>query len=332
MNGTTLVIAEQANARLHRLSWEAISAGQNLRTGGLTIVLTGNDLSTLADEIAAKKVDEVLLVEHDLLKHYSADALTSALEQVVKRIQPELIVFPHTYQTRDFAPKLATRFKKSLVSDCVGVISEAEQRIYLRQVFQGKILAQTKTSDDTPQFVTVQAGAFSANDIVEGNGPVAEINAIDVDLSVDDIRTRARAPVRSSKRSVNLTEAQIIVGIGRGIKTPEQVEMARDLAELLGGELAATRPICDEGLLPMERQIGSSGQTVAPKLYLALGISGATQHLVGMNASETIVAINKDPTAPIFKIADYAIVGDVMEIVPPLLKALTNRGAGSGCA
>ena len=191
-------------------------------------------------------------------------------------------------------------------------------------MFQGKTAADVTFAGAAPWFASLQSGAFRADQIARGASP-APVTAVSVDLKAEQIRSKPLELFREAKQAVDLTQAPILVSVGRGIKAPENIPLAEKLAKLLGGELAASRPICDEGWLPMDRQIGSSGQTVAPKLYLALGISGAIQHVVGMKGSRTIVAINKDANAPIFEVADYGIVGDIFELIPALTEALEKK-------
>jgi electron transfer flavoprotein alpha subunit len=226
-------------------------------------------------------------------------------------------VLPHTYQVRDYAPALAARFNQVLISDVVAI---AEGPVFTRQLMQGRLNGSYRPTGEGPCFVSVQAGAFAA-EAATAAAP-ATIATFTPTLDAAQIRTRPGEPFRAGTQAVDLSSAQLIVGVGRGIKTQENIPLVEELATALGAELAASRPICDNGWLPMERQVGSSGQTVAPKLYLAVGISGAIQHLVGMKASQCIVAINKDPDAPIFEVADYGIVGDLMEVVPALTAAV----------
>jgi electron transfer flavoprotein alpha subunit len=326
---TILVIAEQRQGKLNRHSLEALVAAQQLaQTRGARVVaaLAGKDIARLADELAAQELDELWLLEHDWLEPYTPDGFTAAGEQLIRQLQPAFVFFPHTYQVRDFAPKLAARFQRSLISDCVALRTVGGQTVFVRQMFQGKTNADVAPVGDPPVFASFQAGAFRA-DAVQSGSKKAEIKKLDVKLAPNEIRSQPEKPFREAKQAVDLTQAERIVAVGRGIKEPANLEMAKKLAALLGAELAASRPICDEGWLPMERQIGSSGQTVAPKLYLALGISGAIQHVVGMKGARTIVAVNKDANAPIFEVADYGIVGDLFEIVPALTEAL-EKGAG----
>ncbi|MEE8200053.1 MAG: electron transfer flavoprotein subunit alpha/FixB family protein [Candidatus Acidoferrales bacterium] len=328
MADTILVIAEQRQGQLHRQSLETLVVGQQLaekQGARLVAALAGKGIAGLAEELAGKKLDEMWLVEHDLLEPYTPDGYAAAYRQLIEQLRPALVLFPHTYQVRDFAPKLAAQFQRGLISDCVALRHDANQSVFIRQMFQGKTNADVVPVGDPPHFATFQAGAFRADQVKEG-GKKAEIKKVDVKLDASQIRTRPGELFREAKQAVDLTRAEIIVAVGRGIKEQKNIEMAKKLAELLGGELAASRPICDEGWLPMERQIGSSGQTVAPKLYLALGISGAIQHVVGMKGARTVVAVNKDQNAPIFEVADYGIVGDLFEVVPALIEALEQRG------
>src|ERR1700721_1257731 len=259
-----LLISEQREGKWNGVSFETLAAAQQIvehTKGSLAGGGIGQGVAKLADELAAYQLDEVLLVEHDLLDKYTPDGFSLALKQVIESLKPDLVLFPHTYQVRDFAPKLAASMNKGMIGDCIDYRYENGKLIFVRQMFQGR------TSAD-----------------------------------------------------VDFTAAPILVSVGRGIKAPENIALAEKLAKAMHAEICASRPICDEGWLPMDRQIGSSGQNVAPKLFLALGISGAIQHVVGMKGARTIAAINKDQNAPIFEIADYGIVGDLFEIVPALIE------------
>jgi len=317
-----LVIMEQQDGKWHRMSWEALSAGQQFGAAlGLPVeaAIVGQGVGELAAELATKKLAKVHAVEHDLLKDYTADGYTAAAEALIKKVNPKLVVFPHTYQVRDFAPKLATRFSQVLVSDVIGARMDSGSPVFVRLLFQGKLNGDVRVSGNGPGFVSVQAGAWRADMVEAGSAPVETLTPA---LDASAIRQKPEAPFRESARAVDLTAADIIVSVGRGIKEQSNLHLVEELANAMGGELAASRPICDSGWLAMERQVGSSGQTVSPKVYIAIGISGAIQHLVGMKGSKAIVAINKDANAPIFEIADYGIVGDLFEIVPALTEAV----------
>ena len=311
-----LIVMEQVGGAWNKMSLETLAAGQQLG-GGVSAAVIGKGIEGLASELASKKLDKVYAVSHDLLEHYTADGYTAALEQLIRKVNPSLVLFPHTYQVRDFAPKLATRFNQVLISDVVGYRAEGDSPIFVRQLFQGKLNADVKPGGPAPHFASIQAGAFRADQVESGAGTVEPFSP---ELNAGQIRQKPEDPFRESARAVDLTTADIIVSVGRGIKEKENIGLVEDLAKALGGELAASRPICDSGWLPMERQVGSSGQTVSPKVYLAVGISGAIQHLVGMKGAKTIVAINKDTNAPIFEVADYGIVGDLFEVVPALIE------------
>jgi electron transfer flavoprotein alpha subunit len=325
-----LLITEQREGSWNKTTFETLAAAQQIRAatqGSLTGLVIGKGAAGLAPELAATKLDAVLFVEHELLGAYTPDGFTHALAQVIAQAKPDLVLMPHTYQVRDFAPKLAASLGKGMIGDCVGYRHENGKLIFVRQMFQGKTVADVVFEGAAPWFATFQAGAFRA-DLAERGTAKAPVRNVVVELSAAQIRSKPLELFREAKQAVDLTQAPILVSVGRGIKAPENIAIAEKLARLLGGELAASRPICDEGWLPMERQIGSSGQTVAPKLYLALGISGAIQHVVGMKGSRTIVAINKDQNAPIFEVADYGIVGDLFEIVPALTEELEKSKAG----
>jgi electron transfer flavoprotein alpha subunit len=323
-----LVITEQREGKWNPATFETLVAAQQMlpQTGGrLAAVALGKGVRGLADELAARKLDEVLLVEHELLERYTPDGFAIALRQVVERAKPDLVLLPHTYQARDFAPKLAASLGRGMIADCTGYRRDGERLVFVRQMFQGKTAADVTFAGSPPWFASFQAGAFRGDQVTRG-ASAAPVTVVAVDLKPEQIRTKPMETFREAKQAVDLTQAPILVSVGRGIKAPENIPMAEKLAKLLGGELAASRPICDEGWLPMDRQIGSSGQTVAPKLYLALGISGAIQHVVGMKGSRTIVAINKDANAPIFEVADYGIVGDIFELIPALTEELEKAG------
>jgi electron transfer flavoprotein alpha subunit len=319
-----LLITEQRDAQWNKTSFETLAAAQQIAAemgSRLSAVVIGKGVAALADELATSKLDEVFLVEHDLLASYTPDGYTVTLKQVIAQTKPDLVLLPHTYQVRDFAPKLAASLGKGMIGDCIAYRIENGKLIFVRQMFQGKTVADVVFEAASPWFATFQAGAFRADLVATGASKVA-VTSISVELKPEQIRSKPLELFREAKQAVDLTQAPILVSIGRGIKAPENIPMAEKLAHAIGGELAASRPICDEGWLPMDRQIGSSGQTVAPKLYMALGISGAIQHVVGMKGSRTIVAINKDQNAPIFEVADYGIVGDLFEIVPALTEEL----------
>lgn len=317
---SVLVVMEQNGGKWNRMSWETVVAGQQLAAEmgtELHLAIPGSDVGPLAAEAATKKCAKVYAVDHALLKDYTADAYTAAVEALIRAASPTLVLFPHTYQVRDFAPKLATRFSQVLISDVIAVRIEAGSPVFVRLLFQGKLNGDVRVSGGGPYFASLQAGSYRVEALESGSAAVDNFAPA---LDAAAIRQKPEAPFRESARAVDLTTAEIIVSVGRGIKEKENIPVVEELAKALGAELAASRPICDAGWLPMERQVGSSGQTVAPKVYMAIGISGAIQHLVGMKGAKTIVAINKDANAPIFEVADYGIVGDLFEVVPALVE------------
>src|SRR5258707_2266775 len=298
-----LVIAEHRQGKWNNTSFETLAAAQQIAKDTSSTVsglVIGKGVAGLADEFAAKNVAEVLLVQHDLLEAYTPDGYCGALSQVINSTKPDLVLFPHTYQVRDFAPKLATTLGKGMIGDCVGYRNEGGKLVFVRQMFQGKTAADVTFQGAAPWFASFQSGAFRSDLLAAHPSGKAPVKKVSVTLNAEQIRTKPLELFKEAKSSVDLTQAPLIVAIGRGIKAPENIPQAQALAKAIGGEIAASRPICDEGWLPMERQIGSSGQTVAPKLYLALGISGAIQHLVGMKGARTILGINKDAKGPIF--------------------------------
>ena len=315
MSNGILAFIEYKSGTINKSSLEAIAAAQNLGEQlqqTVTAVVLGNE--GVAQEIAQYDVAKVISASNTKLNEYTPDAYADALEQVVKQVDPAFVFMTHTYQVRDFAPKLAARFGKSLISDCIRAKVEGGNLGFTRRIFLGKLDADVLSDGAAPVFATFQTGAFRPDQAKKGSSAAVETVAVEI----GEVRMVPEPPFQEAKQAVDLTKADVIVAVGRGIKSKDNLVLAEKLAEALGGDLAASRPICDADWLPIDRQIGSSGQTVAPKLYIALGISGAIQHLVGMKNSGTIVAINKDPEAPIFDIADYGIAGDLFEAVPVL--------------
>jgi electron transfer flavoprotein alpha subunit len=331
MPDTILVIAEQREGKLNRVSWETLTGAQSIaaETGwALEAAIVGANIGDTAGELAQKKLAKVYAIQSPALEPYTPDAFVHALKQFISSRQPKLVLMPHTYQVRDFAPQLATALARALVSDAIGYRNDGGRLLFVRQMFQGKFAADVGFAGEPPYFVTFQTGAFRG-DKVEAGGAAAPVETVTVEIPANVIRTKPEEIFKEAKQAVDLTQAEIIVAVGRGIKEQKNIDLARQLADALGGEIAASRPICDSGWLPMDRQIGSSGQTVAPKLYLALGISGAIQHIVGMKGSRTIIAVNKDSEAPIFEIADVGVVGNLFDVVPPLIEEVKKAKAGA---
>ena len=320
-----LVITEQRQGKWNNTSFETLAAAQQVASAlsaTVSAAVVGKGVDALANELAGKNIAEVLQIEHELLESYTPDGFCVALKQVIESAKPQLVLSPHTYQVRDFAPKLAAMLGKGMIGDCIAYRLEGGRLVFVRQMFQGKTAADVTFLGEGPWFASFQSGSFRADQVAASEGGAKPVKRVAVELKAEQIRTKPLELFKEAKSAVDLTQAPLIVAVGRGIKAPENIPQAEAVAKAMGAEIAASRPICDEGWLPMERQIGSSGQTVAPRLYLALGISGAIQHVVGMKGARTIVAINKDANAPIFEIADYGVVGDIFEIMPALTEAL----------
>ena len=317
-----LVISEQSAGVWNRMSFETVAAAQQLgraRGWSVSAVVLGQGTAALAAELSQFALERVCAVDHARLADYTADGYVAALEWLLAQVKPDAVLLPHTYRTRDFAPRLAARADCILLSDVTAFRIDQGELLFERQLFQGRLNAEYACDNAGPVFASVQAGAFRADAVEPGSAPVETLTP---PLDDVNIRQSPEGPFRDSAGEVDLTAAERIVAVGRGIGEEGNVELVRELAAALGAELGASRPICDNGWLPMQRQVGSSGQTVAPKLYVAVGISGAIQHLVGMKGARTIVAINKDASAPIFEIADYGIAGDLFEVVPALTDLL----------
>ncbi|HJS51979.1 MAG TPA: electron transfer flavoprotein subunit alpha/FixB family protein [Pyrinomonadaceae bacterium] len=318
-----LVFIEHKNCVLNKTSLEAITAAQSIGQDldlKVSAVIPCNQECALAQDIAHYDLEKVIIVKNEKLGIYTPDAYADAWEQVINATNPQYVVMSHTYQVRDFAPKVAARLGREMVADCIRYKTENGKLILTRRIFLGKLDADVTVGGDAPYFVTFQSGAFRGDNAAKGTAAVETMG-----VNVGEIRMTPEEPFQEAKVSVDLTKSEIIVAVGRGIKSQENIALAQQLADTLGADLAASRPICDSDWLPIDRQIGSSGQTVAPKLYIALGISGAIQHIVGMKNAGTIVAVNKDAEAPIFDLADYGIVGDLFEAVPVLIEEVKKH-------
>jgi electron transfer flavoprotein alpha subunit len=315
-----LVFIEHKNCVLNKVSLEAIAAAQAIgKDLGLKVsaVIPCDKDCSLANDIAQYNLEKVIVAKNAKLNIYTPDAYADAFEEVIKKENPQYVVMSHSYQVRDFAPKVAARLGKEVVGDCIRYKADGGKLTLVRRIFLGKLDADVTIGGDAPYFVTFQSGAFRGDNAEKGSATVET-----VEVNVGDVRMVAEEPFQEAKASIDLTKSGIIVAVGRGIKSQENIAIAQQLADALGADLAASRPICDAEWLPIDRQIGSSGQTVAPKVYIALGISGAIQHIVGMKNAGTIIAINKDGEAPIFDIADYGIVGDLFEAIPVLVEEI----------
>lgn len=316
-----LVFIEHKDCQLNKASLEAIASAQAIAKDldlKITAVIPCDKDCSLAQEIAQYDIEKVIVAKNPNLGIYTPDAYADAWTQIIKETNAQFVIMAHTYQVRDFAPKVAARFGKEIVGDCIRYKHEAGKIIFTRRIFLGKLDADVAVEGDAPYFATFQSGAYRGDQSTRGGAAQIEIKEVEV----REPRMKPEEPFQEVKASVDLSKSGIIVAVGRGIKSQENIAKAQELADILGADLAASRPICDAEWLPIDRQIGSSGQTVAPKVYIALGISGAIQHIVGMKNAGTIIAINKDAEAPIFDIADYGIVGDIFDAMPVLVEEI----------
>jgi len=316
-----ILVLIESSRKLSLHQKQTIALACQLSQEKVLLGVMGNSNESLLNEMQNLPVEVICLVEHELLEHYNAESYCLLGQLLIEHYTPDLVMMPHTYQTRDFSPKLAARFQCSIIADCTGYHWENKQLILERQLFQGRLQADISASEQSPAFITLQAGCFSS-DWNKKITTAVQIQRLEIELSTELLSSTSEVAYRALTNSIDYSKAEIIVAIGRGIKSLEHITMIDKLAHLLGGEVAASRPVCDEKWLPSERQIGSSGQSVSPRIYIAIGISGAIQHIIGMRSSKMIVAINQDKNAPIFQIADIGIVGDLFEIVPALIKRL----------
>ena len=317
-----LIVIEDNNTKVHRMGLECITAAQQMaKESGLSIaaLVMGSNADDLASQVTNYEINEVLTLKHDLLISYSCDGYAEAVKQVIEQESPKYVLFGHTYQVRDYVPKISAKLMKPFLVDSVSMNSDGEQSVFTKQMFNAKLYSDMIAMDEGPLLISFQSASYSSDNAIPGSASVRELS---VNIESSMIKTQSEEPFQEESGGVDLTSAEIIVSVGRGIGKEENISMAEDLAKIIGGELASSRPVVDSGWLSATHQIGSSGQSVSPKMYLALGISGAIQHVVGMKGSKNIVAINKDPEAPIFEIADYGVVADVLEILPKLTEAL----------
>jgi len=311
----SLIIIEHKNGVLHRMSREAISGAQKIG-GDITALVIGEKAELISSELSNFQIEKTFMVNHELVPSYNADGYKEIIKQVIESVSPNVIITGHTYQARDFMPRISASLDIPFIPDVI----EVEDNIYIKQVLNSKLNASISSSEEQV-LVSFQSASFSEEDIVKGS---SSSEFFEASLDASSIKSKSDEPFQESASEVDLESAELIVSVGRGIEKEENKSIAFELAEVIGAEVSASRPVVDAGWLPSSRQVGSSGSTVSPKLYLSLGVSGAIQHVVGMKGSKNILAINKDPGAPIFEIADYAVVGDLLEIVPKLITALKD--------
>ncbi len=317
-----LVVLEDNNGAIHRMSLEAIVAAQEISSklkSKITVLAIGRNADVLALEASKYELNEILKINSSSLNSYSSDGYAIAIEQIILQNDFRYVFFGHTYLVRDYVPKISAKLMRPFLADNINMNISNGSIEFTKQTFNAKLLADIQTSDSGLYLVSFQSASFSSDDLRSGS---SEIKKIDIEIDETQIKNTYEEPFKESAGGVDLTSADIIVSVGRGIGEADNISIAKDLALALGGQLSSSRPVVDAGWLSPDHQVGSSGQSVSPKLYLALGISGAIQHVVGMKGSKNIVAINKDPEAPIFEIANYGIVGDIFEIVPKLIESL----------
>ena len=308
-----LVIIEHKDGKMHRMSREAIVGAQKIG-GQITALVIGKDHEEVVNELLNYEIEKTIVVDHDLVPAYNADGYKEIVKQVFDSIDPRFIIAGHTYQSRDFMPRISAALDIPMLADLIVV----ERDKYVKQVMNSKLNASI-TSNQDKAILTFQSASFSEEDIIKGSN---SLEKFEVTLDPSLIKSKAENPFQETSSEVDLESADFIVSVGRGIEKEENKSIAFNLAQALGAEVSASRPVVDAGWLPSSRQVGSSGSTISPKLYFSLGVSGAIQHVVGMKGSKNILAINKDRDAPIFEISDYAVVGDVLEIVPKLVNKL----------
>ena len=317
-----LVVLEENNGAIHRMSLEAIVAAQEISSklkSKITVLAMGKNAEALALEASKYELNEILKINSSSLNSYSSDGYAIAIEQIILENNFRYVFFGHTYQVRDYVPKISAKLMRPFLADNIKMSISDGSIEFTKQTFNAKLLADIQLSNSGLYLVSFQSASFSSDDLKPGS---SEIKKIDITIDETQIKNTYDEPFQESAGGVDLTSADIIVSVGRGIGEADNISIAKDLALALGGQLSSSRPVVDAGWLSPDHQVGSSGQSVSPKLYLALGISGAIQHVVGMKGSKNIVAINKDPEAPIFEIANYGIVGDIFEIVPKLIESL----------
>ena len=314
MSKNVVVVAESRNGSLRNVSFEVLTAAQTIANGGhVTAVVFGEASEEQVQQLAQHGADTVQIAEHADLASYSTDGYTQAFTQIINSIQPDAILIGHTATGRDYAPRVAARLNLGLISDCTAVAVEGDDVVFTRPIYAGKLFQTRKVTSGTI-FATIRPNNI---EITEPN-TARTANVVKTSVDVTNIRTVIQNVVRKTSGAIDLTEAKIIVSGGRGVKSAEGFAPVRELAEVLGAAVGASRAACDAGYCDYSMQVGQTGKVVTPDLYIACGISGAVQHLAGMSNSKIIIAINKDPDAPIFKVADYGIVGDLFEVLPLL--------------
>lgn len=320
MSKKTIVLAEARNGELRNVSFEAIAAAKQIADGGEVVaVLAGDSIADIASQLYGYGADRVIAVENQELKHYTTDGYKQAFLQVFDKESPEAVVLGHTSIGKDIAPRLAVKLDAALFSDVVAIDS-GDELTFTRPIYSGKAFEKRSNASDGPIIVTIRPNNIVAQE--KDSSASGEVDSLSVE--VKDLRAIVKDVVKKATGGVDLSEANVIVAGGRGVKSEDGFKPLQELADLLGGAVGASRGACDAEYCDYSLQIGQTGKVVTPDLYFAIGLSGAIQHLAGMSNSKVIVAINKDPEAPIFEVADYGIVGDLFEVIPLLTEELRN--------
>ncbi|WP_260288634.1 electron transfer flavoprotein subunit alpha/FixB family protein [Peribacillus aracenensis] len=320
MTKKVLVVGEVRDGQLRNVSFQAIAVGKEAAGGGEVVgVLLGDNIDHLANSLLQYGADRVVVVNHGDLKSYTTDAYQQALLQVIDAEKPEGLILGHTAIGKDLSPRIAMKLNAGLISDVIAVEKDGDEVVFTRPIYSGKAFEKKKVKEGLI-FATIRPNNIAP--LEKDETRTGEITSITVDIK--DLRTVIKDVVRKASGGVDLSEAKVIVSGGRGVKNKEGFKPLQELADVLGGAVGASRGACDADYCDYSLQIGQTGKVVTPDLYFAVGISGAIQHLAGMSNSKVIVAINKDPEAPIFEVADYGIVGDLFEIVPILTEELKN--------
>lgn len=318
MSGKVLVLGESKEGVLRNVSFESIAAAKKISGGGEVVaVLLGDAVQSLADEMIQYGADRVVTVEHPHLKHYTSDGYSQAFMAVYEQEKPNAIVFGHTALGKDLSPKIASKLDSGLISDVTEIEGESDAAVFIRPIFSGKAFEKVKNKEGL-LFITIRPNNIAP--LEKDAGRSGDKSSLAVDIT--NLRTIISEVVRKSTEGVDLSEAKVVVAGGRGVKSAEGFEPLQELANLLGGAIGASRGACDADYCDYSLQIGQTGKVVTPDLYIAAGISGAIQHMAGMSNSKVIVAINKDPEANIFKVADYGIVGDLFEVIPMMIEEI----------
>lgn len=319
MSKKVVVLGEVREGALRNVSFEAIAAAKKISAGGEIVgVVFGDAVQEIAKELSHYGADRVIVVEHPHLKQYTPDGYGQAFMAVYEQEQPDAIVFGHTALGKDLSPKIASKLEVGLISDVTAIEGEGEDVAFIRPIYSGKAFEEVK-SKEPMQFITIRPNNIAPP--THDPSQASDVSTISVDIQ--NLRSVITEVIRKTTEGVDLSEAKVVVAGGRGVKSEEGFKILKELADVLGGAVGASRGACDAEYCDYSLQIGQTGKVVTPDLYIAAGISGAIQHMAGMSNSKIIVAINKDPEANIFKVADYGIVGDLFEIVPMLIEELT---------